>query len=153
MKERLSNLKFVISEYLKLSVSVWIGILAGIMLTLAVFSCGYASAAPVDTSAFCYKWKHYGEAPDFKPTDRELFMFHLGFFLTKHDKVQASLERKTHLDKETIARVITCYEENSPVIVETIDGICNKAIGNELDDNVQNELNLYINWCIQQESK
>jgi hypothetical protein len=95
-----------------------------------------------------------GEAP---VTDNQRFMFHLGYFLSKfsegHDKLAAAVKQDhPTFDDETVSKVMTCFEENTPSLVKQIDKVCSTDNGKQ-DELVSKSLEAYISWCVKQSTK
>lgn len=152
MRERISNLKYRIQKKLGVVTRVWIGTLLVVLVGLAVASCPVVQAEEsAKAPSWCEQWNTYGDVPGQpKVTSNERFMFHLGFFLTKSDKLREMIKNNNPtFEDKTLDKIMVCYEENTPTLVEALDKVCSEADPDQ-DKKVDNILNMYINWCISQ---
>lgn len=138
------NLKNRIQNTIGVVTRAWIGVLFVVLASLAT----PAYAAP----SWCEQWNTYGDIPD-QPavTDNQRFMFHLGFFLTKSDGLRGLIKKHNPtFEEQTLDKIMTCYEENTPQLVERVDNICHQADTSTQDKKVEDSMIGYINWCIEQ---
>lgn len=100
--------------------------------------------------SWCDQWNTYGDVQGEPPvTVNQRFMFHLGFFLTKREKLAAMIQHNhPTFDEKTMTNIMTCYEENTPALVEQLDKVC--AQTHNQDELVNKSLEQYIDWCIEQ---
>lgn len=122
------------------------GLLIG-FLTLSAGSFAYSAPA---ASEWCQHWNTFGDEPNTPAvTDSQRLMFHLGFFLTKSDMLRQMIQNKTKLDDATMDKIMTCYEENVPKLVDAVDQVCHLPDTSKQDPTVDKVINGYVNWCIE----
>ncbi len=126
---------------------------------VALLGCATAAPAPQvatvanqNTPSWCDQWNTYGDQDGSAAvTDNQRFMFHIGFFLTKSEKLAVAIKMDhPTFDEATMTKVMTCYEENTPTLVEQLDKVCTQAPAAQQDELVSKSLDTYISWCIKQ---
>ena len=139
--KRLSNKKYMWDKILWLFVLVCT-IAAAVML-------GSFMAKAEEPVPFCKMWNTMGDDVDStEPLTRaQRKMFHLGYYLTKSDFVRTMLNSDPPGGAIFIDRVVTCYEENVPVLVEEVDFICQCSLEHKKDQ-VDKAFSDYLNDCI-----
>lgn len=128
--------------------------LTTLLVALALAGCSGSGSTPVAKSveqSWCVQWQHIGESPN-EPAvpDNQRFMFHLGYFLSKSDRVREHMKEQTKFDDQTLDSIQQCYEENTPRLVGVLDQACADQAN---DEEVKNIINGYYNWCIKQKQK
>ena len=81
-------------------------------------------------------------------TSAQRKMFHLGHFLTKSDFVRTMMVANYGGGLFTDI-VVTCYEENIPVLVEEVDAIC-QCSSEDKKEQVNIAFNDYLNDCVRE---
>lgn len=102
-----------------------------------------------DAPSWCDQWNTYGDGGEAVSANQR-FMFHLGFFLTKKEKL-AEMIQHNHptFDEKTMTGIMTCYEENTPALVDQLDKVCRPGTQHQ-EELINKSLETYIDWCIQQ---
>ena len=137
--KRLSNKKYRWEGVLWFLVVLWI-------VTVIVM---FASMAKAEEPTFCKVWNTLGDMDGGEPiTPAQRKMFHLGFFLTKSDIVRITLNEHFE-DNLRIDQAVTCYEENTPVLVQQVDELCMCNSEDKKDEMVV-LWNNYINDCVKE---
>lgn len=128
---------------------------------VALFGC--ASVKPVEqvpvavhtgAPSWCDQWNTFGDEQGQEAvTSNQRFMFHLGFFLTKSEKLAAMIQHNNPTyDEKTMTNIMACYESNTPALVEQLDKVCRQGTANQ-DELVNKSITSYVNWCIAQSTK
>ena len=139
--KRLSNKKYLWTGVLWFVVVLW---LIGFILMFASSTRAEEVKVP-----FCKMWHTMGDMDGGEPvTPGQRKMFHLGFFLTKSDTVRIALNQHYN-DALLIDRTVTCYEENTPVLVQQVDDLCGCSSEDKQDEMVV-LWNNYINDCVRE---
>lgn len=104
--------------------------------------------------SWCDQWNTYGDQDGGEAVNaNQRFMFHLGFFLTKREQLAAMIQQShPTFDEKTMTNIMTCYEENTPALVNQLDKVCRPGTTNQ-EEQINKSLDTYINWCIQQNTK
>lgn len=98
---------------------------------------------------FCLEWNTMGDMDGGEPVSPgQRKMFHLGHFLTKSDFVRIMLNQH-YKDQLFVDRVVTCYEEHTPVLVEEVDAIC-ACSKEDKKDEVAQAFSDYLSDCIRE---
>ena len=125
--------------------------LRSVVLVALLFGCAVPPSAPKSSGPlpFCLEWNTMGDMDGGEAvTLAQRKMFHLGHFLTKSDFVRITLN-KHYKDQLFVDRVITCYEENTPVLVEEVDAIC-ACSKEDKKDEVAQAFSDYLSDCIRE---
>jgi hypothetical protein len=134
-------------------------LILNILIATALLGCVSVKPVPQTVAAvhqgapsWCDQWNTFGDEEGTVVSEHQRFMFHLGFFLTKSDRV-AEAVKQDHptFDEAIMTKVKTCYEENVPTLVNQLDRVCSAANdGPNQEKLVDKSLNAYISWCIKQ---
>ena len=139
--KRLSNKKYLWTGILWFIVALWI---IGFILMFASSTKAAEPGVP-----FCKAWRTMGDMDGGEPlTPGQRKMFHLGFFLTKSERVRITLNEH-YDDALLIDRAVTCYEENTHFLVEQVDELCGCSEEDKQDEMVV-LWNNYINDCVRE---
>lgn len=131
-----------------------------ILVLVSLLGCAGANApqaaklpANSEIPSWCDHWNTYGDEPGQEEavSTNQRFMFHLGFFLTKSDGLREMLHNN-RFDDTTVDNIITCYEENTPALVNQIDKVCQPGTEDQ-DLKVSKSIESYVSWCIARNTK
>lgn len=136
----------------KMLKNLGIGFLVGFLIGAAA-NISIAEDKQPAAQTWCEQWNTFGDEPGSVTTDNQRMMFHLGFFLTKSATLREMIQQNTKLDNQTMDKIMTCYEENIPQLVEAVDKACHLSDTSRQDPTVDRVINGYVNWCIAQSTK
>lgn len=142
--KRLSNRKYKWDKVL------WVIAFISFYLIFAGLFMAWKARAE-EPEPFCKMWNTMGDDPtsDEPLTRSQRKMFHLGYYLTRSDFVRIMLNSDPPGGALFIDEVVTCYEENVPVLVEEVDFIC-QCSTEDKKEQVDKAFSNYVNDCIKE---